>query len=61
MVKIQLLCLDDILVINQKICASVKQESTCMDKGKIEGDQIKFTVEIPAYDQKVEYVAKRVQ
>lgn len=34
--KIQLLSSDDILYINQKICTSVKQESICMDKGKIE-------------------------
>lgn len=34
--KVQLLSLDDILLINQKICISVKQESTCMYKDKID-------------------------
>jgi death-on-curing family protein len=34
--KINLLKLDDILEINEKICANVKQKSVCMDKGKIE-------------------------
>ena len=29
-------------------------------KGKIQGDEIKFTVEIPAYSQTVEYLVKRV-
>jgi hypothetical protein len=29
-------------------------------KGLVEGDQIKFTVTIPAYNQTVEYTAKRV-
>jgi hypothetical protein len=28
--------------------------------GKVDGDQIKFKVEIPAYGQTVEYTAKRV-
>lgn len=34
--KVQLFSIDDILHINQKICTSVKQDSICMDKGKIE-------------------------
>jgi len=34
--QVQLLSLDDVLQINQKICSSVKQDSVCMDKGKIE-------------------------
>jgi len=29
-------------------------------KGKVKGDQIDFNVEIPAFNQKVEYTAKRV-
>jgi hypothetical protein len=29
-------------------------------KGQVEGDQIKFKAEIPAYGQTVEYIAKRV-
>ena len=29
-------------------------------KGKVEGDQIKFAVEIPAIGQTIEYTAKRV-
>jgi hypothetical protein len=30
------------------------------DKGKVKGDQIDFTVEIPAVNQTVQYTAKRV-
>jgi hypothetical protein len=29
-------------------------------KGKVNGDEIKFTVEIPGQDQTIEYIAKRV-
>lgn len=29
-------------------------------KGKVQGDEIKFTVEIPAFGQTIEYTAKRV-
>lgn len=36
MKKIKLLALDDTLEINRVICANVKQQSVCMDKGKIE-------------------------
>lgn len=35
--KIKLLSLEDILEINREICAIVKQQSICMDKGKVEG------------------------
>jgi hypothetical protein len=35
-------------------------EAKVLYKGKVEGDQIKFTVEIPAFQQKIEYTAKRV-
>lgn len=34
--KIKLLLLDDILEINREICVTVKQQSVCMDKGKVE-------------------------
>lgn len=34
--EIKLLSLPDILEINQEICATVKQNSVCMDKGKVE-------------------------
>ncbi len=34
--KVKLLSLDDILEINQEVCATVKQRSICMDKGKVE-------------------------
>lgn len=36
MKKIKLLTLDDVLTINREICASVKQQSVCMNQGKIE-------------------------
>ena len=37
-------------------------EGKVLYKGKVEGDdEIKFTVEIPAYEQKLEYTAKRVK
>jgi hypothetical protein len=35
-------------------------EGKILYKGKVEGDEIKFTVEIPAFQQKLEYTAKRV-
>ena len=35
-------------------------ESKVNYTGKVEGDQIKFTVEIPAINQTIEYTAKRV-
>lgn len=36
MTTIKLLSLDDILEINQAVCASVKQKSVCMDRTKVE-------------------------
>jgi hypothetical protein len=36
-------------------------EGKILYKGKVDGDEIKFTVEIPAFDQKLEYTAKRVK